>query len=68
MQQVKPTELVRLFENNQCNIIKKVHVTCVFPKLRSALADRLLTEVCRLLPFSIGCYVSESYALVFQKK
>lgn len=68
MQQVSATELVKLFEKSGCNVLKKVNVTCVFPGLRSATADRLLTQLCRLLPFGLGRSVSESYALVFQKK
>lgn len=67
-QQVGPDELVALFEKHNCTVKQRVHVTCVFPGLRSGLADRLLTTICRWLPFPWCTPVSESYALVFVKK
>ncbi len=68
MQQVAALELARLFESHGCSVIRKVNVTCVFPGLRSSIADRVLSRVCRFLPFAAGHLVSESYALVFKKK
>ncbi len=66
--QIGPDLLKSLFEEAGCRIIKRVHVTCVFPKLRSGTLDKVLTRICRRLPFRIGMPVSESYALIFQKK
>lgn len=66
--QIPGDELAELFEKHHCRILKKVHVTAVFPGLRSGLADRILTSLSRILPFRLSNIVSESYALVFQKQ
>lgn len=67
-QQISTKDLVQIFNTHNCEVVQRVHVTCVFPALHSAFADRVLTKLCRSLPFSFGRYVSESYALVFKKK
>ena len=66
-QQISSSELIKLFKENNCVVTDRVHVTCVFPKLRSGALDTILTKVVRFIPFKIGSYVSESYAVVFKK-
>ena len=67
-EQISDIELSSMLEKVGCSVMTRLHVTCVFPKLHSGLLDRVLTKICRLLPFTFGLHVSESYALVFQKK
>lgn len=66
--QISPDNLIELLLKRGCVVHKKVHVTCVFPKIKNGFMDSVLTSVCQFLPFTIGQQVSESYALVFQKK
>lgn len=66
--QVSPSVLTKLLTQNGCVVCKTIHVTCVFPLAHSGVLDRLLTKLCRLLPFTLSLPVSESYAIVFQKK
>jgi SAM-dependent methyltransferase len=66
--QVAPAELKCLFEKADCEIVKVVNVTSVFPGLRSGGLDRLLTVLCGYLSFTVTQYVSESYAIIFKKK
>ena len=65
--QVSSADLQKVMEKSGLQVIKKIHVTCVFPGLRSGMLDRMLTSVCRLLPYHVGVSVSESYAIVFKK-
>ncbi len=66
--QISPSDLSKLLEQHGLTVIKSLQVTCVFPRVHSGFLDRLLTTICRLLPFSWSASVSESYALVFKKK
>lgn len=66
--QISPADLRKLLEKNGLAVIELLQVTCVFPGMHSGFLDRMLTAVCRLLPFTWSLTVSESYAVVFRKK
>ncbi len=66
--QIDSVALSELLQRHGFEVIDSFQVTCVFPGVRSGFLDRALTAFCRLLPFSWGASVSESYALVFRKK
>jgi len=66
--QISANDLIKIFQEHGCVVHKKIHVTCVFPKMHSGFLDSLLSRVCTLLPFAFGGVFSESYAIVFQKQ
>ena len=65
--QIAPDSLETLLVGRNCAVIKKVHVTGIFPLVHCGLLDRFLTRVIQALPFRLGSIFSESYAIIFQK-
>lgn len=65
--QVAAKELSKLLEDAGCTVLKVRSVTSVFPGMRSGFLDRWLSVACQYLPFKLTRFVSESYAIVFEK-